>query len=153
MIIKKYADCLLFFKWELQTCIAARFFSERCPIWRSIQARSKKVRKQVQKKQKKKKEGTISFHVWCPMLANLSLYLILLYTDSYHNLVWSNVDIIEATAIQPEAFRDNNYDDGQMNDDLNNNGEIAYWILLSCLTNTCIPVFSMHSKAFLNKIN
>ena len=33
--------------------------------------------------------------------------------------------IIEATAIQPEAFRDNNYDDGQMNDDLNNNGEIA----------------------------
>ena len=25
-----------------------------------------------------------------------------------------------------------------MNDDLNNNGEIADWILLSCLTNTCI---------------
>jgi hypothetical protein len=38
----------------------------------------------------------------------------------------SNVDIIiEATAIQPEAFRNNNYDDGQMNDDLNKNGEIA----------------------------
>ena len=53
------------------------------------------------------------------MLANLSLYIILSYTDSYHNLVWSNVDIIiiEATAIQPAAFRDNNYDDGQMNDD------------------------------------
>ena len=83
------------------------------------------------------------------MIPNLSLYLILLYTDSYHNLVWSNVDIIiEATAIQPEACRDNNYDDGQMNDDLNKNGEIADWIILSCLTNTCIPVFSMHSKAF-----
>ena len=56
--------------------------------------------------------------------------------------------IIEATAIQPEAFRDNNYDDGRMNDDLNNNGEVADWILLSCLTNTCIPVLYMHSKAF-----
>ena len=69
-----------------------------------------------------------------------------------HRLIsqsWSNVDIIiEATAIHPEAFRNNNYDDGQMNDDLNENGEIADWIILSCLTNTCIPVFSMHSKAF-----
>ena len=44
---------------------------------------------------------------------------------SQSRLIKVDIIIIETTAIQPEAFRDNNYDDGQMNDDLNNNGEIA----------------------------